>query len=129
MSAVRCACGRAHRDPSDLPLVGYQPMLGGELAELRNCPCGSTICVRVHQDAALCRACHELVTGRAADGDPKIVVQHCDGGVYCRRCAPTLQYAGEEIETARAMRRVLAAGGHLRRPMLCDEDAIEARAS
>lgn len=48
----RCACGRVH-DPAAwaaLPLVGIQDPEEPDAIELRNCPCGSTIAVRVHPE-------------------------------------------------------------------------------
>lgn len=121
ISRDKCSCGVVCTDTS--PFVGFQSLFDGTVAELRNCAvCRSTMCVRVINDASVCTGCRALVTG--AHGDPKIVVHHADGGVYCKGCAPTLLGVDDDgmIDTWRAARRILAAGGHLRRPMLTDKE-------
>lgn len=42
-----CKCGRVHSQVewSQLPLVGEQRLPWGEVQELRNCACGSTIAI------------------------------------------------------------------------------------
>ena len=44
MITCACACGKKHVWES-LPLVGTQTMPWGEVLELRNCPCGSTLSI------------------------------------------------------------------------------------
>lgn len=45
----QCRCGAAftHSEWDRLPFIGHQPDFEGGLLELRNCPCHSTIAVRV----------------------------------------------------------------------------------
>jgi hypothetical protein len=109
---LRCHCG-AHATAEDLPFVGWQDLGDGEYAALVNCrACDSTITGVILKDASRCHGCLAVITGGA--GDPKIVVQHAVAGdIYCRTCAATMLYAGEAIEDGRALRRILAAGGHL----------------
>lgn len=132
MSAALCgSCRRMHRRPSRLRFVGYRELGGGEVGELRACSCGLPVCVAIFSDASVCIGCRRLVRGDDPR-DAKVIVEHCDGGVYCTACAATLLYAGEDIENGRAIRRILAAGGHIHRPslqpMLRDEDPLENQA-
>lgn len=129
-----CSCGHVHATRL-MPMLGYQETTDGVVLELRNCPTTKTTrATQVYHDASVCRGCKGLVRGN--NGDAKIVVEHADGAVYCRACAPTLQYVSESVANARALRRVLAANGRLRwtvrelaaTPVRLEEDALEASA-
>lgn len=118
-AAKVCSCGRQHEDISALALVGHQSLFNGDVAELRNCTCGSTMCVAILEGASLCRSCGCLVRG--CDGDTKVVATYgagTSGGatsrVYCIRCAATL-VGDPSVERSRAFLRIIAAKGQPRK--------------
>jgi hypothetical protein len=73
-------------NPSVGPFVGYQPLGDGDVAELRNCACGSTRATHVHTDATVCAVCGEIVTGEFYD--PKLcVIDAAEGAIVLHsRC-------------------------------------------
>ena len=84
-TAIQCACGRAHDDPSSLTKVGWQPDGTGGAALLVHCVCQSTLVAERMADACLCTTCHRLVTG--ADGDIKTCAWGGEGPVVlCGAC-------------------------------------------
>ena len=75
-----CSCGRVHMREQwhRLPFVGVSD-LGGDRLDLRNCPCGSTICVELPDAASVCVACREYVTATKIASEA--------AGVLCEPCA------------------------------------------
>ena len=78
-----CSCGRKHTISEwfKLPMVGYQSLTGIS-GELRNCMCGSTICLTVRRGIRMYPKGIKLFRGTIYDGfgqssKPPFSVQQC----------------------------------------------------
>jgi len=76
-------------------------------------------------DGSRCKACRKFVSGTSED--PKIVVQHVAGSVYCKTCCGSLVPADPFIETAREQIQDIIDRRSSLPPMLTDEDFPEYR--